>query len=136
MLSLIKTEQKNPSTSKLDLIKSRYDSMLNIHGKPLLNISYWLMFGICTFCCVWPLQKMDKNKDGVVTLEEFIVACQEVCVCVCVSVCVCVCVCVLVCVCVCVFLHIRASFMWAYCVCVCVCFFVHICASFMWELCV
>lgn len=25
-------------------------------------------------------QKMDKNKDGVVTLEEFIMACQEVCV--------------------------------------------------------
>lgn len=23
-------------------------------------------------------QKMDKNKDGVVTLEEFIIACQEV----------------------------------------------------------
>lgn len=22
---------------------------------------------------------MDKNKDGVVTLEEFIMACQEVC---------------------------------------------------------
>lgn len=25
-----------------------------------------------------PLQKMDKNKDGVVTMEEFIIACQEV----------------------------------------------------------
>lgn len=24
------------------------------------------------------MQKMDKNKDGVVTLEEFIIACQEV----------------------------------------------------------
>lgn len=24
------------------------------------------------------LQKMDRNKDGVVTLEEFILACQEV----------------------------------------------------------
>lgn len=24
-------------------------------------------------------QKMDKNKDGVVTLEEFVIACQEVC---------------------------------------------------------
>ncbi len=23
---------------------------------------------------------MDKNKDGVVTLEEFIIACQEVCI--------------------------------------------------------
>lgn len=23
-------------------------------------------------------QKMDKNKDGVVTLEEFVIACQEV----------------------------------------------------------
>lgn len=23
-------------------------------------------------------QKMDKNKDGVVTLEEFVLACQEV----------------------------------------------------------
>lgn len=23
---------------------------------------------------------MDKNKDGVVTLEEFVIACQEVCV--------------------------------------------------------
>lgn len=22
---------------------------------------------------------MDKNKDGVVTLEEFVIACQEVC---------------------------------------------------------
>lgn len=29
--------------------------------------------------CVFP-QKMDKNKDGVVTLEEFIIACQEVCI--------------------------------------------------------
>ena len=25
-------------------------------------------------------QKMDKNKDGVVTLEEFVIACQEVCI--------------------------------------------------------
>lgn len=23
---------------------------------------------------------MDKNKDGVVTLEEFVIACQEVCI--------------------------------------------------------
>uniref|UniRef100_A0A674CKS6 EF-hand domain-containing protein n=1 Tax=Salmo trutta TaxID=8032 RepID=A0A674CKS6_SALTR len=54
-------------------------------------------------------QKMDKNKDGVVTIEEFLESCQKVCVCVCVSlslcvsVCLCVCVwlceCMLVCVC-------------------------------------
>lgn len=28
--------------------------------------------------CVFFLQKMDKNRDGVVTLEEFILSCQEV----------------------------------------------------------
>lgn len=36
---------------------------------------------IFRFCCndsVSFSQKMDKNKDGVVTLEEFIIACQEV----------------------------------------------------------
>lgn len=39
------------------------------------------MFGfICVFTAlsVSFTQKMDKNKDGVVTLEEFVIACQEV----------------------------------------------------------
>lgn len=39
----------------------------------------WLkhVFQFDTDCCFFS-QKMDKNKDGVVTLEEFVIACQEV----------------------------------------------------------
>lgn len=33
------------------------------------------MFSVTLF--IFP-QKMDKNKDGVVTMEEFVIACQEV----------------------------------------------------------
>uniref|UniRef100_A0A493T0L7 EF-hand domain-containing protein n=1 Tax=Anas platyrhynchos platyrhynchos TaxID=8840 RepID=A0A493T0L7_ANAPP len=30
----------------------------------------------CPLCCAW-LQKMDRNKDGVVTIEEFLESCQK-----------------------------------------------------------
>lgn len=30
------------------------------------------------FCSFLPEQKMDKNKDGVVTIDEFIESCQKV----------------------------------------------------------
>lgn len=39
-------------------------------------------FVIATEMCLhFSLQKMDKNRDGVVTLDEFILSCQEVFLC-------------------------------------------------------
>lgn len=32
---------------------------------------------LCSLCCAC-LQKMDRNKDGVVTIEEFLESCQKV----------------------------------------------------------
>lgn len=32
----------------------------------------------CSLCLTTFLQKMDRNKDGVVTIEEFIESCQKV----------------------------------------------------------
>lgn len=32
---------------------------------------------LCPLCCAC-LQKMDRNKDGVVTIEEFLESCQKV----------------------------------------------------------
>lgn len=33
---------------------------------------------VAEMCLHFSLQKMDKNRDGVVTLDEFILSCQEV----------------------------------------------------------
>lgn len=38
------------------------------------------MFGFFFKSLCYFLQKMDKNRDGVVTIEEFIETCQKVCV--------------------------------------------------------
>lgn len=43
----------------------------------MLNLFHILFIFYCIDSISF-MQKMDKNKDGVVTLEEFIIACQEV----------------------------------------------------------
>lgn len=46
-------------------------------NKKQASVLFWVFFLIVVFNF---FQKMDKNRDGVVTIEEFIETCQKVCV--------------------------------------------------------
>lgn len=47
-------------------------NLYRVHISQCLHYSHGFIY-----VCVSP-QKMDKNRDGVVTLDEFILSCQEV----------------------------------------------------------
>lgn len=56
----------------IDILVRQYCDLL------CLIIKYSLILTHTVLCYIALPQKMDKNKDGVVTLEEFVIACQEV----------------------------------------------------------
>lgn len=61
---------------KGDVPKQHVDAFFEVRTKLILSLNvYYMSAQTNRFSLV---QKMDRNKDGVVTLEEFVLACQEV----------------------------------------------------------